>query len=374
MFETLRDCLTEALDAEGMVGVLEAIESGEIEVFGKDTLQPSAFSHQLLNAMPYAFLDDAPLEERRARAVTLRRALPEDSRDLGALSPDAIAEEEGVRLARDTRRRRVARRTAVAGRADRGRPHGAPGRCRVVARVVRVALAEAGRVQTLEAPRLPSPGVPSPSPSPLVGRGDQAGLVLWYAVERADVVRAAYEDGDAEAVAEIVRGRAESSGPFTVSGLAQRLALSESAVSQAAIRLESEGALLRGRFRPGAAGRGVLRPPDTRAHPPEHDRAAAARDRAGAGRELHPLPAGVAACHAGDAPRGRRGFDRGRRAVAGVRGGSGGVGERPADEPPVRLPRLDARRSDARWGVGVGAVRHGAPDRRRRRPCRATGR
>ena len=57
-------------------------------------MQPSVFSHQILNAMPYAFLDDAPLEERRARAVALRRALPEDSRDLGALSPDAIAEEE----------------------------------------------------------------------------------------------------------------------------------------------------------------------------------------------------------------------------------------------------------------------------------------
>ena len=94
VFETLRDCLTDALDAEGMTDLLRRIESGAIEVFGKDTLQPSAFAHQILNAMPYAFLDDAPLEERRARAVTLRRALPEDARDLGALSPAAIAEEE----------------------------------------------------------------------------------------------------------------------------------------------------------------------------------------------------------------------------------------------------------------------------------------
>ncbi len=279
VFETLRDCLTEALDAEGMVGVLEAIESGEIEVFGKDTLQPSAFSHQLLNAMPYAFLDDAPLEERRARAVTLRRALPEDSRDLGALSPDAIAEEEAYAwpAIRDADELHDALLSLLVLTEDDLAEH--PDAAESW-REWYASLAEAGRVRSL-APHFPSPGVPSPSPSPLVGRGDQAvGLgsrlrgndgeksgsdgeqggndgdiaySLWYAVERAEVVRAAYEDGDVEAVAEIVRGRAESSGPFTAGGLAQRLALSESAVSQAAIRLESEGVLLRGRFRAGAA-------------------------------------------------------------------------------------------------------------------------
>ena len=74
--------------------MLADIEAGVIETYAKDTPQPSAFSHQVLNAMPYAFLDDAPLEERRARAVTLRRALPEDSRDLGQLSPEAIARAE----------------------------------------------------------------------------------------------------------------------------------------------------------------------------------------------------------------------------------------------------------------------------------------
>ena len=279
VFETLRDCLTEALDAEGMVGVLEAIENGEIEVFGKDTLQPSAFSHQLLNAMPYAFLDDAPLEERRARAVTLRRALPEDSRDLGALSPDAIAEEEAYAwpAIRDADELHDALLSLVVLTGDDLAEH--PDDAEAW-RGWYALLAEAGRVGVLEAPRLPSPGVPSPSPSPLVGRGDQAegrdsrlrgndgkggradgekrgndgdtACSLWYAAERAEVVRGAYEDGDVEAVAEIVRGRAESSGPFTVNGLAQRLALSESAVSQAAIRLEAEGVLLRGRFRPGA--------------------------------------------------------------------------------------------------------------------------
>ena len=94
VFETMRDCLTEAMDVAGLEAMLADIESGAIETYAKDTPQPSAFSHQILNAMPYAFLDDAPLEERRARAVTLRRALPDDARDLGALSPQAIARAE----------------------------------------------------------------------------------------------------------------------------------------------------------------------------------------------------------------------------------------------------------------------------------------
>ena len=93
VFETTRDCLNEAMSLEGLKSVLGSIRSGEIEVFARDTVQPSVFAHQILNAMPYAFLDDAPLEERRARAVSLRRALPEDSRDLSALDPDAIRTE-----------------------------------------------------------------------------------------------------------------------------------------------------------------------------------------------------------------------------------------------------------------------------------------
>ena len=82
VFETMRDCTTEAMDLDGFKRVLGDIDRGEIEVFARDTTQPSVFSHQILNAMPYAFLDDAPLEERRSRAVALRRALPEDARDL----------------------------------------------------------------------------------------------------------------------------------------------------------------------------------------------------------------------------------------------------------------------------------------------------
>ena len=91
--ETLRDCLTEAMDIDGLTTVLERIASGEIRCVAIDTPAPSAFCHEILNANPYAYLDDAPLEERRARAVEMRRTLPpEMAGQIGALDPDAIAE------------------------------------------------------------------------------------------------------------------------------------------------------------------------------------------------------------------------------------------------------------------------------------------
>src|SRR5205823_8845634 len=74
--ETLRDCLTEAMDVEGLAALLGRIERGEIECLARDTPAPSSFCHEILNANPYAYLDDAPLEERRARAVEMRRSLP----------------------------------------------------------------------------------------------------------------------------------------------------------------------------------------------------------------------------------------------------------------------------------------------------------
>ncbi len=88
--QTVRDCLFEAMDVERLRGILERIESGAIRLHARDTTEPSPFSHEILNAKPYAFLDDAPLEERRARALSLRRTLPDHQRDLGALDPDAI--------------------------------------------------------------------------------------------------------------------------------------------------------------------------------------------------------------------------------------------------------------------------------------------
>ncbi|MGA7962208.1 MAG: DEAD/DEAH box helicase [Candidatus Acidiferrales bacterium] len=91
--ETMKDALTEAMDVEGLKMVLADISSGKIRCIAVDTPVPSQFSHEILNANPYAYLDDAPLEERRARAVEMRRMLPGSVlSEIGRLDPAAIAE------------------------------------------------------------------------------------------------------------------------------------------------------------------------------------------------------------------------------------------------------------------------------------------
>ena len=72
--QTVRDCLQEAMDFEGLRTVLDRIHRGDLRLVSRDTPEPSVFAHDILNAKPYAFLDDAPLEERRAHAVQSRRA------------------------------------------------------------------------------------------------------------------------------------------------------------------------------------------------------------------------------------------------------------------------------------------------------------
>src|SRR5207302_990112 len=90
--EAVRDCLTEPLDLEGARDLIRRIEAGELRLHARDVAEASPLSHAILNANPYAYLDDAPLEERRTRAVMMRRTLPDADRgDLGALDPAAIA-------------------------------------------------------------------------------------------------------------------------------------------------------------------------------------------------------------------------------------------------------------------------------------------
>ena len=89
--QTIRDCLEEAMDIERLESLLRAIHDGEMELVAKDLTEPSQLAQEILNARPYAFLDDAPLEERRTQAVINRRWLdPETAADLGALDAAAI--------------------------------------------------------------------------------------------------------------------------------------------------------------------------------------------------------------------------------------------------------------------------------------------
>ncbi len=232
VFETLRDCLTEALDVEGLREVLAALERGEIQFLARDTPVPSVFSHQILNAMPYAFLDDAPLEERRARAVILRRTLPEQARDLGRLNQEAI---------------RSAAEDAWPAVRDREELHD------LMLGLILLPESEAGRLPPDAAAWLES----------LINDGRALRLVTpsgvyWTAVERAHIARPALHlestarAPDEPPVVSVVRGWVEVSGPLTASGLARALSLGVDDVQTALAHLEGEGLVLRGVFTEGA--------------------------------------------------------------------------------------------------------------------------
>ena len=85
--QTIRDCLTEAMDLDGLISVLKMIESGSVQCIARDLPEPSPLAHEILNAKPYAFLDNAPLEERRTQAVYLRRTTNSMDPALGILDP-----------------------------------------------------------------------------------------------------------------------------------------------------------------------------------------------------------------------------------------------------------------------------------------------
>lgn len=91
--QTLHDCLYEAMDIEGLEKLLTRLERGDITVAARDLVGPSPLAQAILSAKPYAFLDDAPAEERRTLAVQQRRYLdPQNAGELGRLNPEAIAQ------------------------------------------------------------------------------------------------------------------------------------------------------------------------------------------------------------------------------------------------------------------------------------------
>ncbi len=251
VFETMRDCLTEAMNLEGLKRVLADIERGDIEVYARDTVQPSVFSHQILNAMPYAFLDDAPLEERRARAVSLRRALPEDSQDLGALDVSAILEESQNAWPRIRDADELHDALLVLGVVpEREALSRDPSLLPENLTTWFTDLVEAGRAFQL--------------------RHDN-GSSAWVAAENLDRAMAAFPKSRLEpeppsdaaslqsvepdsAILNIVRGWVECSGPFTLAEMAETLYLSVSDVRITIAQLEAEGLVLQGRFRPDVIG------------------------------------------------------------------------------------------------------------------------
>ncbi len=224
--ETLRDCLTEAMDLEGLIAVLRRIETGTIRCVAVDTPTPSVFSHEILNANPYAFLDDAPLEERRARAVEMRRTLPPDLLgQVGALDPEAIAEvaRESWPVVRDADELHDALLTLIWVPESEASPWAA----------YLPLLVESGRAVLLTV------------------RGEGLGVRGWASAEYKERVEQLFADETDTTIDSIVLGWMESIGPTTTGELADRLYLPAEAVNASMIRLEGQGQILRGQFREG---------------------------------------------------------------------------------------------------------------------------
>lgn len=226
--ETFKDCLTDAMDLEGLQTILQRIEQGIIRCVAVETPVPSPFSHEILNANPYAFLDDAPLEERRARAVELRRTLPPDvAGAIGTLDPSAIelVRQESWPVVRDEDELHDALLTLG------WMPEPIP-----VEWTPHVSgLLTASRIVRL-----------APSASSLL----LPQVAGWVAAENRDRFEQLFVGHDETLLDSIVLGWMECTGPTTVRELAERLGFAASPVEQALLRLERSGQVLRGSFRP----------------------------------------------------------------------------------------------------------------------------
>jgi len=230
--ETIRNCLHEAMDLTGLIAVLAGIRNGVIRTSAIDTPEATPFSHEILNANPYAFLDDAPLEERRALTVQLRRTMRTDFVEgAGALDPDAIVQvaAESWPVVRDPDELHEALLTLIT-----------------------------------------VPPIPEWEPffAPLVAAGRAATMDLghqsfWTPAERSTIALAVHSDAtlappidfpasrpetEEACAAEILRGWFESGGPYRAAELSSRLAMPRAMVDAALAQLEAEGQILRGQF------------------------------------------------------------------------------------------------------------------------------
>jgi ATP-dependent Lhr-like helicase len=258
--QTMHDCLREAMDVDGLLHILRGLEDGSIQVVARDLAAPSPLASEVLTAAPYAYLDDAPLEERRTQAVQSRRwSDPESADDLGRLDPDAIASvrEEAwpqVRSADEMHEALTILGGITLGEADANEGWNDWLK----------SLAKNSRATRL-------------APSPLRGEGWGEGSLLpqsssmhiwttaeslpkWQAVHptatlhppiEAPAEYAAQPWTHEDALLELVRGRLTGSGPITVAQLATSLQVEPSAIDLALLRLQSEGYVMQGHFTPG---------------------------------------------------------------------------------------------------------------------------
>ena len=247
--QTLQDCLHEAMDVDGLVALLGRMESGAVRVHFVESTEPSVLAHEILNGKPFTFLDDAPLEERRSRAVSMRRGLPLQATALAQLDPAAV-DRVRAEAAPDVRGPEELHDLLLALVVFRPAADSRPWFEDLVG---------SGRAMTVT-------GVAA-------GPGSAPADELWCALERRPAVEALFPDAvfspdlplppalasesaaDPDvAAADALRGHLDVTGPVTVAGLAGRTALAESRVKVGLARLESEGFALRGSFDPALDG------------------------------------------------------------------------------------------------------------------------
>lgn len=241
--QTIHDCLYDAMDIENLENLLVDINAGEIELNTRDLTEPSPLSQQILNAIPYAFLDDAPLEERRTHAVQNRRWLdPSEAAELGRLDPEAI------KIVKDEAWPEVENSDDL---------HDALVLCGFLT-------AEEGEINGW---KLFFDQLVSENRATLLITKEKK--VFWVAIERLNHMISIYNEASLnpkieiperlkekavsreEALVEITRSRLEALGPVTVNTISLTLGVSSFEVDQALLKLEGEGFVFRGNFTPG---------------------------------------------------------------------------------------------------------------------------
>ncbi|HEX5885635.1 MAG TPA: DEAD/DEAH box helicase, partial [Pyrinomonadaceae bacterium] len=239
--QTVKDCLEEAMDVDGLEHLLTSIERNEKNLFARDVIEASPLSQEILNARPYAYLDDAPLEERRTRAVFQRRWLdPQTASDMGKLDQAAI---------------------------DRVREEVWPEPRN--ADELHDALVELGFLTEEEGAGWREFFAELNADRRAAVLSTETGKRLWVAAERLPQINVVYSTATLEppivapesvsrmtwssedALVEIIRGRLEGLGPVTVLQLVESSGLSKLEIETALLKLEAEGFVIRGQFTPG---------------------------------------------------------------------------------------------------------------------------
>jgi ATP-dependent helicase Lhr and Lhr-like helicase len=238
--ETLGDCLTEAMDIDGLKALVRRFEEGTVRVHFVDTVEPSVLAHEILGGAPFTYLDeDTEIGERRSRAVPLRRGLPVEPRELGRLDPNAI-ERVRTEATPDVRDPDELHDVLLSLVAARPRPDWAG---------YFEALAGAGRAFEVHAP---DPGLlwaATERRAEVEGLFPGARLVPDHPLPAGLVAVLDAEAAD-EAAAILVRGHLDVSGPVTVDDLAAATGLRQSSLTIALESLRGSGFAVSGRFEP----------------------------------------------------------------------------------------------------------------------------